>query len=85
MASMNISLPDEMKEWAQSKGKSGLYNDASDYVRDLIRKDQEREYKTSSLQRLWDEGLKSGISEKNVDDILKEVIERNKSEQEAAI
>jgi antitoxin ParD1/3/4 len=40
VASMNISVPDSMREWVQSRIESGEYASVSDYVRDLIRRDQ---------------------------------------------
>jgi antitoxin ParD1/3/4 len=40
MASMNVSVPDPMRDWVQSRIDSGQYASVSDYVRDLIRKDQ---------------------------------------------
>ena len=39
MATMNISLPDQMKSWVEECVRSGRYANSSDYVRDLIRKD----------------------------------------------
>ena len=42
MASMNISLPDQMKSWVEGQTNSGRYDNASEYVRDLIRHDQAR-------------------------------------------
>ena len=42
MATMNVSLPDAMKDWVEAQAQSGRYGNASDYVRDLIRHDQER-------------------------------------------
>jgi antitoxin ParD1/3/4 len=42
MATMNISVPDLMRDYVQRRVDSGRYASASDYVRDLIRKDQER-------------------------------------------
>lgn len=49
MATMNISLPDPMKAWVEAQTQSGRYANASDYVRDLIRKDQvERDVKDAS-------------------------------------
>ncbi|WP_425406551.1 type II toxin-antitoxin system ParD family antitoxin [Hwanghaeella sp.] len=63
MATMNVSLPDPMKEWVESQAKSGRYSNASDYVRDLIRRDQERAAQIAHLQRLIDEGVESGIAE----------------------
>ncbi len=41
MASMNISLPDPLRDHVQTRVDSGLYASASDYVRDLIRRDQQ--------------------------------------------
>ncbi len=70
MATMNISLPDRMKDWVNSQTKSGRYANASDYVRDLIRQDQERAAKVHQLQALIDDGLASGISEATIDDVL---------------
>ncbi|MES2338834.1 MAG: type II toxin-antitoxin system ParD family antitoxin [Pseudomonadota bacterium] len=40
MASMNISLPESMRDFVQGRIDDGHYASASDYVRDLIRRDQ---------------------------------------------
>ena len=40
MASMNISLPDPMRDYVQGRIDSGQYASVSDYIRDLIRRDQ---------------------------------------------
>ena len=40
MATMNVSVPDTMRAWVQSRIDSGRYASVSDYIRDLIRKDQ---------------------------------------------
>ena len=76
MATMNVSLPDPMKKWVNDQAEAGRYGNASDYVRDLIRKDQGRQEKMTELRALIDEGLSSGISDKSMADIRKEVIER---------
>lgn len=60
MATMNVSLPDPMKSWVESRTRDGRYSNASDYVRDLIRRDQAREAAVADIQRLVDEGLQSG-------------------------
>ncbi len=60
MATMNVSLPDSMKAWVEGQTKSGRYSNASDYVRDLIRRDQDRQTAVAELQKLVDEGLASG-------------------------
>ncbi len=38
---MNVSLPEPMRTWVESRVETGEYANASDYVRDLIRHDQE--------------------------------------------
>jgi antitoxin ParD1/3/4 len=60
MATMNISLPEPLKAWVEAQAGTGRYANASDYVRDLIRKDQERASKLDALQRLITEGMESG-------------------------
>lgn len=69
MATMNISLPDPMKQWVESRTQDGRYSNASDYVRDLIRRDQERSDKIARMQRLVDDARASGVSELTMDDI----------------
>jgi len=63
MATMNVSLPDQMKEWVESQTRSGRYSNASDYVRDLIRRDQERQKALAEIQALVTEGIESGLAE----------------------
>jgi len=52
MATMNISLPDQMKNWVEDQTQLGRYSNASDYIRDLIRRDQERNDKIGYMQKL---------------------------------
>ncbi len=60
MATMNISVPDPMKEWVQSQVNTGSYANTSDYVRDLIRQDQENTGKIQALRQALIDGEKSG-------------------------
>jgi len=59
MATMNISLPDQMKNWVEESVQTGLYANASDYVRDLIRRDH---LKMAELRQALIEGENSGIA-----------------------
>ncbi len=70
---MNISLPEQMKSWVEAQSIDGRYSNASDYVRDLIRRDQVRLEKIANMQRLLDEARASGISDDTMDDIWKRV------------
>ncbi|MEJ6844600.1 type II toxin-antitoxin system ParD family antitoxin [Sinorhizobium fredii] len=63
MATMNISLPDPMKTWIETRLKQGEFSNTSDYVRHLIRRDQQREAAIATIQQAIDEGLSSGEPE----------------------
>ena len=60
MATMNISLPNPMREWVEQQIQGGRYSNNSDYVRDLIRRDQEQRDKILALQQAITKGLESG-------------------------
>jgi len=60
MATMNISVPDPMKDWVQAQIDDGKYASSSDYVRDLIRKDQQQRDKLAALQTAITLGIESG-------------------------
>ena len=69
MATMNISLPDPMKLWAETQTHGGRYSNVSDYIRDLIRRDQEMKDKIAHIQARVDEARASGISTDTMSDI----------------
>jgi antitoxin ParD1/3/4 len=60
MATMNVSLPDPMKDWVESRTHDGRFSNASDYVRHLIRKDQERQAVIAAFQAEIAAGIASG-------------------------
>ncbi|MEL7448754.1 MAG: type II toxin-antitoxin system ParD family antitoxin [Pseudomonadota bacterium] len=60
MAIMNISLPDPMRDWVQAQIDTGKYASSSDYVRDLIRRDQQARDTFAVLQAAITEGMRSG-------------------------
>ena len=72
MATMNVSLPDKMKQWVEDQVQTGRYGNASDYVRDLVRRDQERAYARDEFERLVEEGIASGVSDLTLDEIFAE-------------
>jgi len=49
MTSLNISLPESLREYVESRVESGGFSTASEYLRDLIRADQQREQKLAQL------------------------------------
>jgi antitoxin ParD1/3/4 len=73
MATLNISIPDSMREWIDAQVAAGGYANASDYIRDLVRHNQrEREL----IQLALIEGERSGVSERSVNDIARQAKRR---------
>jgi antitoxin ParD1/3/4 len=66
---LNISIPDQMRQWIDAKVGSGHYANASDFVRDLIRHDQ-REKEDVEIALIA--GQKSGISRRRISDIARD-------------
>lgn len=62
MESMNISLPEPMKEFVDGQIASGRYSSASEYVRELIRDDEKRKAH-ERLETLLLEGLQGEETE----------------------
>ena len=70
MAQMNISLPDKLKAWADARVAEGRYSSASDYVRDLMRRDRDGEEARARLQAAIDAGRSSPPSDRTIGDII---------------
>ena len=73
---MNVSLPDVMKTWVDAQTHTGRYSNASDYVRDLIRRDQDRTTKIARMRQLVDEAIASGESQRSMEDLEIEALAR---------
>lgn len=71
MAQMNISVPEGLKAWAEARVAEGNYSSTSDYIRDLMRRDQDAE-KFRALRAAIDEGLASPETDTSVRDIVAE-------------
>ena len=76
MATMNISLPDQMKAWVEAQSANGRYANSSDYVRDLIRREQIKAEKIAHMQAMLDEARASGLSDRTP----RQIFERAKAE-----
>jgi antitoxin ParD1/3/4 len=59
METMNIALPESMKQFVQERVTEGGYSSVSEYVRELIRADQKRKAE-ERIDALLLEGLESG-------------------------
>jgi antitoxin ParD1/3/4 len=61
MPSLNISLPAAVREWIEAQVRCGRYGSTSEHLRDLIRRDQERQAQ-ERLERLPPDGVESGTA-----------------------
>lgn len=55
MSTMNVSLPEELRAYVDAQVEGGRYGSTSEYVRELIRHDQDRQH----LRSLLEDGARS--------------------------
>ena len=79
MQTMNISLPDQLKEFVDNQVGSGRFSSVSEYVRDLIRDDEKRKTQ-EKLEALLMEGIQSSgpteMTRQDWDDIRREALKQ---------
>jgi antitoxin ParD1/3/4 len=78
MQTMNISLPDPMKQYVEEQVSAGGYSSASEYVRELVRADQKRRGK-DQLEELLIQSLQSGEAIEITPEMLEDVRKRLRS------
>ena len=76
MATLNISIPDEMRAWIDAQVESGRFSNASDYIRDLIRHNQSEK---DAIRMALVEGELSGESNASVLDIIEKQKSKTKT------
>ena len=72
MTTMNISLPGALKSFVDEQVAGGDYGTSSEYVRELIRRDQDRQ----TLRRLLLDGAESGRTDPADDTYFGNLAER---------
>jgi antitoxin ParD1/3/4 len=77
MATMNIVLPDLLRAWVDAQVESGHFVDASDYVRELIRRDEDYQAQRAVLTRALLDGEESGESTRLIGDVWESVRTRH--------
>jgi antitoxin ParD1/3/4 len=74
-----ITLTDQQDMWIKSRIAAGEYTNDSEYIRALVRRDQEQNARFRELKAAIQEGMDSGISDKTLRDIWEEAEERHKA------
>lgn len=68
-------MPPALQNWVDARVAEGPYDSAGDYVRDLVRRDQDAAAsETEWLRALIEEGLASGVIEKDAKEVLRDIM-----------
>ena len=80
MDTMNVALPENMKQFAREQVAGGGYSSVSEYVRDLIRTDQKDKVR-AALETEVLKGLRSGDSTPMTEQDWKDIREQIRRRQ----
>lgn len=69
----SITFTNQQNEWIKLQIEKGDFTNDSEYIRDLVRKDQSENLKLLELKNAIDIGFNSGVSEKSISDLMKAV------------
>jgi len=77
-STLNISLPEQMREFVEAKINSGGYGTISEYVRELIRADQRRDQAVFDrlVREAFDSGQAAELTKADLDEARAVVRER---------
>lgn len=76
MTELSKILPPDLESWIESRVAGGRFFDASDYLRDLVRRDRADAEHTAWVRAQIEEGLASGIVDREPEDVIEEIIAR---------
>jgi antitoxin ParD1/3/4 len=84
MTELSKILPPDLEKWIETRVAEGRYFDAGDYLRDLVRRDQERaslwEEDTARVRQLIEDGEASGLSDEDPFDLIERLIAQRRSD-----
>lgn len=70
MSRLNVSLPDDLSDWAEARAAHDGFGDPADYVRDVMQREREYQEKLARLQAAIDAGRASPVSHRTIEDIV---------------
>ena len=79
MGKVTFSLDADQEAFVNARVAEGQYSDAGDYVRELVRLDQEYARKLAELRQAIQEGIDSGVSDRTVEQIWDEARRRHRA------
>jgi antitoxin ParD1/3/4 len=72
MASLNVHMPVDLRDFVNQRTKKGGFSTPTEYVRHLIREDQQREAERR-IEELFADGIRSGRAKGSVEDLFKQL------------
>jgi antitoxin ParD1/3/4 len=75
-----LTFTDQQDKWIKAQIEAGEFTNESEYVRYLIRQDQAKNTKFLELREAIQKGIDSGVSERTLPEIMKEVEARMKAD-----
>lgn len=83
MAKFSISMTDRMAQTVQRRVEQGDYNNVSEYFRDLVGRDEEKQAAEDRLRDMLHKAEASGFSDMSFDEIWNDAEERYLKRQAA--
>lgn len=77
----SITFTQQQDAFVKSLIEQGFYTNDSEYIRDIIRKDQERRKRIVDLNEALIEGIESGPTDATIDSIWEEAIKEHNAEK----
>lgn len=77
MQRKTITLTEQQDQWIKSQVNQGHYGNDSEYIRDIIRKEMQKEDAELQLTQLIDDAEASGISPKTPEQIWQAALKNN--------
>ncbi|MBG7611411.1 type II toxin-antitoxin system ParD family antitoxin [Polaribacter sp. BAL334] len=69
----SITFTQQQNEWIRLQIEIGNFTNDSEYIRDLVRKDQFENQKLLELQKAIDQGFSSGVSPYSISELIQKV------------
>jgi antitoxin ParD1/3/4 len=76
-----VTFTEQQDRWIKAQIEAGEFTNDSEYLRDLVRRDQAENAKFLALKAEIQKGLYSGISQRTVNEIWEEAEQRYKAKK----
>ena len=74
-----ITVTDKQDAWITAQVEAGDFTNDSEYIRDLLRRDQEQKSRFDALKRAIQDGLDSGVSDATLRDVWTQAEARHRA------